>query len=72
MNDNLDLRNRILKMRENNNLTVNSKDALNNDLMTEFESSIKDDKKKGTNFHENNLIDQKKRRKPWGRQTCRH
>ena len=60
MNDSLDLRNRILKMRENNNLTVNSKDALNNDLMSEFESSIKDDKKKETNFNKDNLIDQNK------------
>ena len=60
MNDSLDLRNRILKMRENNNLTVNSKDALNNDLMSEFESSIKDDKKKETNFNKDTLIDKNK------------
>ena len=60
MNDSLDLRNRILKMRESNNLTVNSKDALNNDLMSEFESSINDDKKKETNFNKDTLIVQNK------------
>ena len=43
MNDSLDLRNRILKMRESNNLTVTKKDPLNNDLMSKFESSIEDD-----------------------------
>ena len=46
MNDSLDLRNRILKMRENNNLIDTKKDSLNNNLMSEFESSIKDDAKK--------------------------
>ena len=49
MNDSLDLRNRILKMRESNNLTVTKKDSLNNDLMSKFESSIKDDNKKQSN-----------------------
>ena len=60
MNDSLDLRNRILKMRESNNLTVNSKYALNNDLMSEFESSINDDKKKEKNFNKDSLIVQNK------------
>ena len=60
MNDSLDLRNRILKMRESNNLTVNSKDALNNDLMSEFENNINDDKKKETNFNKDTLIVQNK------------
>ena len=50
MNDSLDLRNRILKMRENNNLIVTKKDSLNNNLMSKFESSIKDDNKKNLNF----------------------
>ena len=43
MNDSLDLRNRILKMRESNNLNVTKKDASNNNLMSEFENSIKKD-----------------------------
>ncbi len=46
MNDSLDLRNRILKMRESNNLNVKKQDSLNNHLMSEFESSIKDENKK--------------------------
>ena len=49
MNDSLDLRNRILKMRESNNLNVTKKDSLNNNLMSEFESSIKDGNTKETN-----------------------
>ena len=49
MNDSLDLRNRIIKMRESNNLTVTKQDALNSNLMSEFESNIKDDIKKETN-----------------------
>ena len=57
MNDSLELRNRILKMRENNNLTFNSKDALNNDLMSEFESSIKDDDEKETNSDKSIVIE---------------
>ena len=54
MNDSLDLRNRILKMRESNNLTLTKKDSINNDLMSKFESSIEDDNQKksdtGKNF----------------------
>jgi len=50
MNDSLDLRNRILKMRENNNLIATKKGSLNNNLMSKFESSIKDDNKKNLNF----------------------
>ena len=46
MNESLDLRNRILKMRESNNLVVTKKSSSNNDLMSKFESSIKDDNKK--------------------------
>ena len=46
MNDSLDLRNRILKMRESNNLVVTNPNSLNNNLMSKFESSIKDDYKK--------------------------
>ena len=57
MNDSLDLRNRILKMRESNNLTVTKQDALNNNLMSEFESSIKDDNKKETNSDRGIVID---------------
>ena len=49
MNDSLDLRNRILKMRESNNLTVTKQDTLSKNLMSEFESSIKDDNKKEIN-----------------------
>ena len=49
MNDSLDLRNRILKMRESNNLTVSEKDTSNNNLMSKFESSIKDDGNVGIN-----------------------
>tara|TARA_B100000242_G_scaffold128974_1_gene91058 strand:+ start:106 stop:627 length:522 start_codon:yes stop_codon:yes gene_type:complete len=43
MNDSLDLRNRILKMRESNNLTSTQNVSLNNNLMSKFENSIKDD-----------------------------
>ena len=46
MNDSLDLRNRILKMRESNNLVVNKTNSSNNNLMSKFENSIKDDKPK--------------------------
>ena len=46
MNDSLDLRNRILKMRESNNLTENKNVSQNNNLMSKFESSIKDDNQK--------------------------
>ena len=53
MNDSLDLRNRILKMRESNNLTVNKKDTLNNDLMSKFESSIEDDNQRKSNTDKN-------------------
>ena len=49
MNDSLDLRNRILKMRESNNLNVGKQDSLNNNLMSEFETSIKDENKQETN-----------------------
>ncbi len=49
MNDSLDLRNRILKMRESNNISVIKQDSLNNNLMSKFESSIKDDNQKKTN-----------------------
>ena len=49
MNDSLDLRNRILKMRESNNLNVGKQDSLNNNLMSEFETSIKDENKRETN-----------------------
>ena len=46
MNDSLDLRNRILKMRESNNLVVTKTDFSSNNLMSKFENSIKDDKPK--------------------------
>ena len=46
MNDSLDLRNRILKMRESNNLVVTKTNFSNNNLMSKFENSIKDDKPK--------------------------
>ena len=46
MNDSLDLRNRILKMRESNNLVVTKTNPSNNNLMSKFESSIKDDNQK--------------------------
>ena len=49
MNDSLDLRNRILQMRKNNNLIVTEKNSANNNLMSKFESSIKDDNHKKTN-----------------------
>ena len=60
MNDSLDLRNRILKMRESNNLNVTKKVSLDNNLMSEFESSIKDDNKKETNSDKETVIDQNK------------
>ncbi len=49
MNDSLDLRNRILKMRESNNITFTKIDSRNNNLMSEFESSIKDDNQNQSN-----------------------
>ena len=58
MNESLDLRNRILKMRESNNLVVTKTNSLNNDLMTKFESSIKDDNSKQIK-HDKNIIDEK-------------
>ena len=60
MNDSLDLRNRILKMRESNNLTVTKQHASNNNLMSEFVSSIKDDKEKETNSDKGIFIDKNK------------
>ena len=58
MNDSLDLRNRILKMRESNNLTVTETDTLNNNLMSEFEGTIKDENKKVVKSNNDTLIDQ--------------
>ena len=60
MNDSLDLRNRILKMRESNNLNVTKQDSLNNNLMSEFESSIKDENKKERKLDKETVIDQNK------------
>ena len=60
MNDSLDLRNRILKMRESNNLNVTKTDTLNNNLMSEFENSIKDDNKKETNSDKGIVNDKNK------------
>ena len=57
MNDSLDLRNRILKMRESNNLNVTKQDSLNNNLMSEFENSIQDDKKKERNSDKEIITD---------------
>ena len=57
MNNSLDLRNRILKMRESNNLTLTKKDPLNNDLMLKFESSIKDDNQRKSNTDKNFVND---------------
>ena len=55
MNDSLDLRNRIIKMRESNNLTVTKKNSLDNDLMTKFESSIEVDNKRKSNNDKNHV-----------------
>ena len=52
MSDSLDLRKRIHQMRKSNNLIVNEKNSLNNNLMSKFESSIKDDNYKKSNFRE--------------------
>ena len=60
MNDSLDLRNRILKMRESNNLNVTKQNSLNHNLMSEFESSIKDENKKESNSNKETVIDQNK------------
>ncbi len=56
MNDSLDLRNRILKMRESNNLTVSKENSLNANLMSKFESSIKDDNQKKSNSDQDIII----------------
>ena len=63
MNDSLDLRNRILKMRESNNLTVAETDTLNNNLMSEFESTISDENKKVVKSNNDNVIDKNKETK---------
>ena len=55
MNDSLDLRNRILTMRESNNIIVTKTHSLNNNLMSKFESSIKDDKQKKSDIYEDNI-----------------
>ncbi len=54
MNENLDLRNRILKMRESNNLVINKTNTSDNNLMSRFENTIKDDKPKN-NFLSKNI-----------------
>ena len=60
MNDSLDLRNRILKMRENNNLNLTKQDSLNNNLMSEFESSNQDDNKKERDSYKETVTEQNK------------
>ena len=55
MNDSLDLRNRILKMRESNNLTSTQNVSLKNNLMSKFENSIKDDNQKKSTFEKETL-----------------
>ena len=57
MNDSLDLRNRILKMRKSNNLTVSKEDSLNANLMSKFESSIKDDNQRKSNSDQDIIIE---------------
>ena len=54
MNENLDLRNRILKMRESNNLVATKTKSSNNNLMSKFENTIKEDKPKN-NFLSKNI-----------------
>ena len=56
MNDSLDLRNRILKMRKSNNLTVSKEDSSNANLMSKFENSIKDDNQKKSNSDQDIII----------------
>ena len=53
MNESLDLRNRILKLRESNNLVTNKTNSSNNNLMSKFENSIKDDNPKKNLFSKN-------------------
>ena len=59
MNDSLDLRNRILKMRESNNLVVTKSNSSNNNLMSKFENSIKVDKPKKFYPGKDNVNDKK-------------
>ena len=47
-------------MRESNNLNVTKQDPLNNNLMSEFESSIKDGNTKETNSDKDIVIDKNK------------
>ena len=61
MNDSLDLRNSILKMRESNNLTPTQNVSLNNNLMSKFENSIKDDNQKKSTFEKETLSKSSKR-----------
>ena len=60
MNDSLDLRNRILKMRESNNLIVTKTNSSKNNLMSKFESSIKDDNLKKPNSDKDTILDKNK------------
>ena len=60
MNDSLDLRNRILKMRESNNLIATKKDSLNSNLMSKFESSINDDNQRKSKSDKDTLNDKNK------------
>ncbi len=46
MNESLDLRKRILKMRESNNLVISNQNSLDSNLMSKFENSIKDENTK--------------------------
>ena len=55
MNDSLDLRNRIIKMRESNNLTSSQNVPLKNNLMSKFENSIKDDNQKKSTHEKETL-----------------
>ena len=55
MNESLDLRNRILKMRESNNLIINNSNSTNNNLMSKFESSIKKGDSKNSKSQKQNV-----------------
>ena len=59
MNESLDLRNRILKMRESNNFTVTKAEPLTDNLMSDFENSIKDDQQIKSNFDKDTVNDKK-------------
>ena len=60
MNDSLDLRKRIIKMRENNNLVVNSSNNLDKNLSSKSVNNITEKNSEIPVFNKTNLNDKSK------------